>query len=109
MLVMGELPDVYAKLTSAQFRKLFGHSNRERRYLCHACVYEANTKAAGLDFGECKTAFLDKTGTHIHCIMCGKDYKVVRKNCKEHGCKSTVVGDNNDDYAGLCHTCGESA
>ena len=109
MLVMGELPDVYAKLSPAQFRKLFGHSNRERRYLCHACVYEANTKAAGLDFGECKTAFLDKTGTPIHCIMCGKDYKVIRKNCKEHGCKGTVVGDNDDDYAGLCHTCGESA
>ena len=105
---MEELPDVYAKLSPAQFRKLFGHSKCERRYLCHACVYAANTKVAP-DFSECKTAFLDKAGAHIHCIMCGKDYKITRKNCKQHGCKGTVVGDNDDDYAALCHTCGESA
>jgi hypothetical protein len=107
MLVMQELPEVYAKLTPAQFKNLFGHSKRERRYLCHDCVYNATTKAGAPDLYECKTAFLDNLGNHVHCMMCGKDYKVIRKNCTQHGCKGTVIGDNGDDYVGVCHTCGE--
>jgi hypothetical protein len=109
MLVMQEWPEVYAKLTPTQFKNLFGHSKRERRYLCHHCIYAATTKAGAPNLDECKTAFFDKAANYVHCKMCGKDYKVIRQNCKEHGCKGTVVGDNDDDYAGLCHTCGEAA
>jgi hypothetical protein len=107
--VMQEWPEVYAKLTPAQFRNLFGHAKGERRYLCHSCIYEATTKAGSPNLDESKTAFFDSSGNHLHCIMCGKDYKVIRKNCKQQGCKGTVVGDNGDDYIGVCHTCGEVA
>jgi hypothetical protein len=107
MLVMNELPEVYKKLSPAQFKMLFGHAKGERRYLCHACISNASTRAGGPDFDECKTAFLDKGGTAVHCIMCGKDYKVSRKKCQKHNCKGSVIGDNDDDYVGQCHTCGE--
>ena len=106
MLVMDELPEVYEKLSPAQFKTLFGHSKRERRYLCHECIYNATTKAGSPDRDRCKTAFLDKAGTFVHCIMCGKDYKVSRSKCVEPSCKGTVIAGNDDDYVGQCHTCG---
>ena len=109
MEVMQEWPDVVRKLSSGQFKSLFGYSKDKRRYLCHECMYNASTRYANLDTSECKTAFLDKTGTQLHCIMCLTDYKVKRGGCNQPDCKGTVIGDNGDDYVGQCHTCGEDS
>jgi hypothetical protein len=109
MEVMQEWPTVVAKLSSGQFKTLFGCAKNKRRYLCFECMYEAKTKFADLDVSGCGTTFLDETGTHLHCIMCLKDYKVKRGKCRQHDCRGTVIGDNADDYIGQCHTCGEDA
>jgi hypothetical protein len=55
----------------------------------------------------CKTAFLDKTGKAVHCVMCGGDFKVARKQCHDPECRGNVIGDNDDDYVGKCHVCGD--
>jgi hypothetical protein len=109
MEVMQEWPTVVAKLSSGQFKTLFGQAKNKRRYLCFECMYEAATRLADLDVAECGTAYLDGTGMQLHCIMCLKDYKVKRGKCRQPDCKGTVIGDNADDYIGQCHTCGEDA
>jgi hypothetical protein len=108
-IVMVELPQVYKKLSPAQFKSLFSYSKGTRRYLCHSCISSATTRAGGPDLHECKTAFLHKSGTFVHCVMCGKDYKVSRNKCRKPDCKGSVIGDNEDDHVGQCHTCGEWA
>jgi len=105
--VMHELPYIFQSISDSHFRKLFGYSRSRRRYLCNVCIGEANYDNADFDLDECKTSFLDETGTNIHCIVCGGSFKVARIKCTETECKGNVIGDNGDEYAGKCHTCGE--
>jgi hypothetical protein len=39
--------------------------------------------------------------------MGAETFKVVRNPCKDPDCKGNVIGGNDDDYVGICHTCGE--
>ena len=105
--VMQEWPEIVRQLSSAQFRALFRYPKNKRRYICHECTYNANIADLGLGLKECATAFLDESGTYVHCLMCLKDYKVARGKCNDSDCKGTVIGDNGDDYVAKCHTCGE--
>src|SRR5260221_9688323 len=94
MDAMHELPYTFSKFSNSQFHQLFGHTKTTRRYLCHVCIDDANTRHADLVMNECKTAFLDKIGASIHCKMCGGDFKVARVKCEETACKGNVIGDN---------------
>jgi hypothetical protein len=89
MEVMHELPDALSKFSNSQFRQLFGHSKTTRRYLCHACIEDANTRYADLVMEKCKTAFVDKTGVSVHCEMCGGDFKVARVKCDRLNARAT--------------------
>jgi len=107
MEVMHELPYDFDALTKSEFKQLFGHQKSTRRYLCHACIYNASTRFAAIDEEACKTAFLNEDGNSLHCIMCGEHFKVTRKPCDQPECLGNVIGDNDDDYAKQCHVCGE--
>jgi hypothetical protein len=107
MMVMHDLPHVFDALTKSEFKLLFGYPKNTRRYLCHSCIDEANTRYASIDMDACKTAFLNKAGEALHCIMCGGQFKVTRIPCDQDECPGNVIGDNDDDYAGMCHVCGE--
>jgi hypothetical protein len=108
MEVMYELYHTFRMMTGAEFKRLFGHPKNTRRYLCHECIYEASTRNFDLGFSKtCKTAFLDKSGHALECLMCTKKFKVARQRCSSPECKGNVIGDNDDDYIGKCHVCGE--
>jgi hypothetical protein len=104
MEVLLEWPIDIDLLTKGEFKKLFGHDKSKRRYLCHRCVYEGDTRYAGLDKPECGTAYLDAAGKAVKCIMCGETFAVDRRKCPS--CDGNVVGGNGDDWVGHCHTCG---
>lgn len=107
MEVMHELPLTLDILSPSEFRQLFGCAKSKRRYLCHSCIDQGRTKYADLDMDVCKTAILDDTHSSINCLMCGENFRISRSKCTEENCKGTVIGDNDDAYVGMCHTCGE--
>lgn len=107
MEVLQEWPIDIDLFTKGEFKKLFGHNKSKRRYLCHQCVYEGDTRYAGLDKPECGTAYLEATGNAVSCIMCSETFAVERRKCAS--CAGTVVGANDDDWVGHCHTCGIDA
>ncbi|OYU76060.1 MAG: hypothetical protein CFE32_11795 [Alphaproteobacteria bacterium PA3] len=87
-----------------EFKKLFGHEKSKRRYLCHCCIYEGDTRFADLAKSECATAFLNDAGNAVSCILCGEAFVVERRNC--NFCEGNVLGANTDDWVGYCHSCG---
>lgn len=105
-VVMSEVPDAFTFFTNRDFKALFGKPKSTRRYICHACFYQATTKFGSPDATICQTAWLDDE-THLTCKMCEETFKVARVKCTSHECKGNVIGDNSDDFVGLCHTCGE--
>lgn len=105
-VVMNEIPDAFALFTNSEFLLLFGKPKSRRRYICHDCSYEATTKGGRPDPDTCQTAWLNDD-RHLTCQMCAETFKVARSPCKEPDCKGNAIGDNNDDYVGMCHTCGE--
>lgn len=105
-MVMNELPEAYALFTNNEFKSLFGKPKSARRYICHECSYQATTKGGRPDPDRCQTAWLENN-THLTCRMCAETFKVVRTPCSKPGCKGNVIGGNDDDYVGMCHTCGE--
>jgi hypothetical protein len=107
MEVLLEWPIDIDLLKKGEFKKLFGHDKSKRRYLCHHCVYEGDTRYASLDKPECGTAYLDAGGKAVRCIMCGETFAIDRRKCPS--CDGDVVGANGDDWIGHCHTCGMDA
>ncbi|MFC3694203.1 hypothetical protein [Chenggangzhangella methanolivorans] len=105
MVVLHEWPAVVSLLKKGEFKALFGQEKSRRRYLCHDCVYEGDTRYAGLEKPGCGTAYLDESGTVLTCVMCGQTSKVERRKCTS--CPGDVIADNGDDWVGHCHTCGE--
>jgi hypothetical protein len=85
---MGQLPFTAQALTNSEFQQLFGHSKRTRRYLCHSCIYKAETKFSSPELDACKTALLEKDGLALSCVMCGERFKVLRLNASRLGAKA---------------------
>lgn len=88
----------------SEFKSLFGIPKMERRYLCLKCVDAAMTKWADPDHDKWTTAYLNKEGNYLHCLMCGGSYRVSRRPC-ESGCGSDVISDEDNQYNGECHIC----
>lgn len=104
MVVLQEWPIDVELLTKGEFKRQFHHTKATRRYLCHQCVYAGDTRYAGLDKPGCGTAYLDSASTTIHCIMCDGTFGAERKKCPN--CEGDVLGSNDDEWVGYCHTCG---
>lgn len=92
--------------TKGEFIKLFGFEKSIRRYLCHCCVYEGNTRFADLDISNCGTALLDDSDNVVTCILCCQKFAVERRDCIF--CKGNVIAANADDWVGHCHSCGRN-
>ena len=105
MVVLHEWPIVVKLLKKGEFKDLFGQEKSRRRYLCHDCVYEGDTRYAGLEKPECGTAYLKASGTELTCIMCDQTSKVERRKCSS--CPGDVIGSDDGKWSGVCHTCGE--
>ncbi|MBP0438052.1 DNA cytosine methyltransferase [Tianweitania sediminis] len=104
MEVLHEWPADVDFFTNGEFKRLFGRRKMRRRFPCHECVDAGDTRYAGLNKPECATACLGPSGKSIACIMCGCDFAVQRANCQH--CDGDVLGANDDDFVGRCHTCG---
>jgi hypothetical protein len=103
--VMYELPYDLRIFNNSEFKQLFEHAKQSKRYLCHYCIASATTQYTTLeDLCECETSFLEKKSKTLHCMMCGRDFRVSQKLCEE--CGGNVIGDNGDEYVGRCHCCG---
>lgn len=107
MEVMQELREDLNILTKSEFRALFKHEKTEIRYLCHHCFDAANTRLADLDIRYSKTAYLSSTGDKISCQLCGGSFVVARRRCVHRKCKGDVIANNQDDFDGICHVCGQ--
>jgi hypothetical protein len=103
-VVMMELEYIDKLFSPAQFKSLIGFPKKGKRFICHHCIDAASTKYYTPDPGECATALLK--ADRICCFMCGEAYRVKRAPCVS--CSSDVIGDNEDEYVDLCHSCGES-
>ncbi|OYW34713.1 MAG: hypothetical protein B7Z41_01250 [Rhizobiales bacterium 12-66-7] len=106
MEVLQEWPIDIGFFTKGEFKRLFGQEKSKRRYLCHHCVDEGDTRYAGLEKPGCGTAYLDSKGAAVTCIMCGGTFAIERSKCTT--CKGNVIGANGDDWSGRCHTCGNA-
>lgn len=107
MDAMLELPDTLRSLSAANFKKLFGRPKKTKRYLCHACFYEADPRGrAALALQMCQTAFLDRPNSQLSCTMCGEQFKVEFKACCDIDCKGKVLSVE-DRWHGKCHVCGQ--
>jgi len=102
--ILSAWPVEVALFEKGEFKKLFGYEKSKRRYLCHCCIYEGDTRFADLAKSECATAFLNDAGSAVSCILCGEAFVVERRNC--NFCKGNVLGANTDDWVGYCHSCG---
>jgi len=106
--VMFELPHSFDVFSNSEFKQLFGRAKNVRRYLCHRCTSEAETKfSSRADFDDCKTAFLAESGETVECFMCGVSRPVMRKGCINDNCRSNVISTETDEYGNRCHSCGE--
>lgn len=104
MEVLQEWPVVSSLLNKGEFKKLFGQEKSKRRFLCHHCVYEGETRYAVLEKPGCGTAYLDASGNSVTCVMCHGTFAVERRKCTY--CAGNVIGAHSDDWEGYCHTCG---
>jgi hypothetical protein len=104
MDILQEWPVDIDFFTNGEFKKLFGQNKSKRRYLCHQCVDQGDTRYAGLDKKNCGTAYLNMTGDAVICMMCSETYAVEHKKCLH--CKGRFIGVNGDDWVGRCHSCG---
>ena len=105
MEVLQEWPVDVDLFEKGEFKKLFGQPKSKRRYLCHHCVYEGDTRYAGLQKPGCGTAYLETGGGTVSCIMCAGSFAVERTKCPH--CEGNVIGAHGDDWVGFCHTCGQ--
>jgi len=105
---MIELHDLGPMLTSKQVRILMGHEPKERRYICHHCVQEANLRESGISPRLVPTAFRLKGEMKIRCILCDQIIDLIAKECTAEKCKCAFAAiDPNVERR--CVGCGETA
>lgn len=86
-------------LSPAKVKKYFGIDKKQRRYICPACLEEANTDAGF----ENMLAVLQPKGsksTKLFCPVCNETYDVTRDDCSDKGCPGNVLSEE-----GVCLTC----
>lgn len=106
MEVMHEWPYTVGMLKPADFKLLFGKAKKTRRYVCPACIWEADRDYADLDKYDCTTAFMSDDKTRISCLMCEKTFLVTKAACTSTSCRSGLFCDKEEDDTGYCLSCG---
>lgn len=107
MEVMHEMPFILDMMKPAQFKRLFGHTKRTRRYLCPSCIHEATTDYAQLDLSRCTTAFSSSDQRRITCTMCDQSFDITEESCNQPNCQGHFKCSSRGDFQGFCLTCGE--
>lgn len=91
------------ELGKSGLKQYFPYSLKARRYLCPDCTYWLNSKYDG---PKPKWSFLKPNSPSskiVQCLICTKEYDVVRQDCPNENCKGNVL--NNDRIQDLCLTC----
>jgi hypothetical protein len=107
MEILCELSVLFTVLNNKQYKSLFGFSKTARRYICHACCYDAMGEKYGPSkfITVARTATLIKGKQALFCHLCEKEYPIRHYQCLNDRCKSNVISDDHD-WAGHCHMCG---
>ena len=107
--VMYELPYDLEIIKPVQFKKLFGVSKSQLKYICHSCCDDWAIQRNGPWPSESKTAFFDGPKKAVHCLMCDSDFDAVPKSCPLGACSSKLAAPDNAEFgAGACFMCGET-
>ena len=88
-------------LPPAAVKEYFGIDKKQRRYLCPHCFYEAN-RDAGFDENLAVLRPKGSASTSLYCLICDRDYAVVREDCTRKDCPGNVLSADE----GICLTCG---
>lgn len=94
-----ELHSVFGLLSGSDVKRYFGIDQKQRLYLCPACMDLASNK----DAFRYKLSMLNPKGptsTTLYCPICDAEHKVVRQDCERAGCKGNVLSEEN-----VCLTC----
>lgn len=97
--VCREISLVIELLKPSKVKAFFAIDKRQRRYICPACIAQANTD---VEF-EYKLAVLKPKGptsNKLYCLVCNVTHTVLRTDCEEEGCPGNVMSEN-----GECLTC----
>jgi hypothetical protein len=105
--VFDELWNILPTLPEIHFRTIMRHGPEEQRYICHACVAEANLGEREPYPTDIPTSYLTEDGTHVHCMVCDQQYKIRREVCPTNDpeCGCEYVSDC-PDSDGCCMRCG---
>jgi hypothetical protein len=106
-IILLEISVLFSVLTNTQYQHVFGFSKKRRRYICHSCCAEAELENTGASPEDIKTATLVSGKDAVFCHLCQKEYAAQRVDCVQSGCQGNVISIE-EDYFGLCHTCGEA-
>jgi hypothetical protein len=106
-IILLEVSVLLSILTNTQYQHVLGFSKKQRRYICHFCCAEAELENAGVSPEDIKTATLASGKDAVFCHLCQKEYAAQRVDCVQSGCSGNVISIE-EDWLGLCHTCGEA-
>ena len=85
--------------------EILGANLEARWYCCPSCHHWLNRED---DSGDSKYAVLEPNeplSTNVFCVVCGRNYAVIRQDCNQYGCPGNVIYNRDDTL--LCLTCFE--
>ncbi|MBN3817094.1 hypothetical protein G3N57_10960 [Paraburkholderia sp. Se-20369] len=87
-------------LEPSQVKAYLGIDKKQRKYLCPACLNDANTDAEPFERRLAVLVPKARGSTNLYCPVCNHTHAVIREDCAEVDCKGNVMsGDNR------CLTC----
>jgi hypothetical protein len=98
-ILAGELMQVVDLLKPVDVKRLLGFDTKPRRYICNECAMNSGEVNAPPRLACLKPN--TPSSTNIHCLVCGKDYKVIRESCNKPPCRGNVIDVENP----VCLTC----
>ena len=81
----------------------------QRRYLCPECHVHVNENADNYFYKHSVLKPNNPLSEHVYCVVCDKEFEVVREDCWDKECKGNVIHFlTNSQYADgeICLTCG---
>jgi len=82
-----EFDAVVEHMRPAELRRLFEFHKKARRYICPHCMNEADNERIPL----AQLRPNDPNAMEVYCFVCGNSTAVMRQKCKEIGCPSNVL------------------
>jgi hypothetical protein len=98
-----------ALIPNATFKQLFGVKKSAVEFGCFKCQDDWAVSRNGPGLQEAPTAFYDKGGNAIHCLICDEDFAAVTKACGNDDFKGKFTASDDAEFgAGQCFSCGET-